>query len=97
MGDPIAIPIEVKRSDNKEAKTGLREQLVDRYMSQLGTSYGVFVVVWLDAPNLSPCHRPVWSSLEEAKESLRQQVEAVARKSDGAVSVSAIAVDASLK
>ena len=39
-GDPIAIPIEVKRSDNGEARTGLREQLLNRYMSELGTTWG---------------------------------------------------------
>ena len=94
--DPIAIPLEVKRSSNREVRTGLREQLVGRYMSQLGTSYGVFVVVWLDAPGLSETHRPVWTDIGRARAVLAEQVRATVEESGDTVHVSAVVVDASL-
>ena len=94
-GAPIVVPIEVKRSDNPEAKTtGLPEQLFGRYMSELGTDVGVFVVVWLTAPTLST-HSPVWSSIQDARGHLENQVEAIRDSSDG-VQIKAIVVDASL-
>jgi hypothetical protein len=94
--EAIAIPVEVKRSNNTESKTGLQAQLVNRYMTQLGTHYGVFVVVWLDAPNLSTAHRPVWKSIEEARESLRDQRGAIEKQSGGALRLATIVVDARL-
>ena len=94
-GAPIVVPIEVKRSDNREAKTtGLPEQLFGRYMSELGTDVGVFVVVWLTAPGLTD-HRPVWSSIEEAREHLESQIKAIRVSSDG-VQIKSIVVNASL-
>jgi hypothetical protein len=96
IGDPIVLPIEVKRSGNREARTGLRDQLVNRYMSELGTSYGLFVVVWLDAQELPKEHRAVWSTLEDAKADLREQAKHVADETGGAVQVTTIVIDASL-
>lgn len=94
--DPIVIPIEVKRSGNDEARTGLRDQLVNRYMRELGASYGVFIVVWLDAPALPSGHRPVWANREDAQAELNRQASDVADETDGAVRVATIVLDASL-
>ena len=66
-GDAIVIPVEVKLSSNAEARTGLRDQLVGRYMSELGTSHGVFVVVWMDAPKVAANHRPIWPNRSAAE------------------------------
>lgn len=96
-GDPIAIPVEVKRSCNREARIGMREQLVDRYMSELGTGRGVFVVAWLDAPGLSAAHRPVWSTIDQARAAFAEQAEALLTESGGSVHASWIVVDASLR
>jgi hypothetical protein len=95
--DLIAIPIEVKRSGNDEARTGLRDQLVDRYMSELGASYGIFVVVWLDAPGLPSGFKPIWSSPEDARADLLQQANDLVAETNGEVRVTIIVLDASLK
>ncbi|WP_165074924.1 NACHT domain-containing protein [Paludisphaera rhizosphaerae] len=93
----IVIPIEVKRSDNREAKTtGLTDQLHGRYMSKLGTDAGVFVVVWFDAPDLPASHKPVWASIEKAREHLREQVTKVTQEFPG-TRIEAIVIDASLR
>lgn len=92
----IQIPIEVKRSCNPEAKTGLQEQLVDRYMNELGTCAGVFVVVWFDAPNLGASHRPVWPTIEAAKADLEQQV-VNAKQKDPTLQLRVIVIDATLR
>jgi hypothetical protein len=93
--DAIVVPIEVKLSHNPEARTGLREQLVDRYMNQLGTSCGVFVVVWMGGFDNAPAHQPLWDSLEAAQEELDKQAVDVMAALDG-TDVRAIVFDASL-
>lgn len=77
-GDGIAVPIEVKLSSNTEGRTALRGQLVDRYMTQLGTSFGAFVVAWMQAPQLPAMLKPIWRTIEVAKTELQQQREDVA-------------------
>ncbi len=97
-GDPIRVPIEVKLSCNNEAKTGLKDQLVDRYMTELGTSYGAFAVAWMSAPNLAVLkagHRPKWPDIVIARAELEAQAEAA--RTDDAVVVRAIVIDASLR
>ena len=93
--DGIAIPIEVKRSNNTEARTGLRDQLVDRYMLELGTSVGVFVVIWLVAPGMPTNFKPVWPSISEARDSLTKETDALLCETSGIVRVKAVLVDAS--
>lgn len=95
-GDRITIPIEVKLSGNMEARTGLRGQLVDRYMSESGASRGVFVVVWMDAPNLPSNYRPVWSTLDVAMDELKGQAQEVSEASKGASTVVVVVIDARL-
>jgi len=58
-GDAIVIPIEVKLSHNREARTGMKDQLVDRYMRELGTDTGVYVVAWVGS-NCEAGYRALW-------------------------------------
>jgi hypothetical protein len=92
--DPITLPVEVKLSHNPEARSGMRDQLVDRYMRQLGTSYGVFVLAWMGGPIRGSTYRPLWSSLSEAQQDLTNQAIEVGAR-DG-LCVRALVVDASL-
>ena len=94
-GDAIAVPIEVKLSHNPEARTGLREQLVNRYVSQLGTNVGVFVVAWMGTPKPSARYRPLWDSPTTAQEELTRQALDVTSSSEG-LDIRAIVIDASL-
>ena len=93
--DPIVLPIEVKRSSNSEARTGLRAQLLDRYMSQLGTSIGLFVVAWLDAPKMPKSHKPLWKTISEAKTELQEQVKEIT-SSPGAPRIDVMVLNAAL-
>ena len=94
-GDPITVPVEVKLSHNREARTALESQLVARYMSELGTSFGVFAVVWMAAPTATAAYRPVWGSIDEARNELSQQAtDAISRSGD--LDVRSIVIDASL-
>ena len=93
----IVVPVEVKLSNNPEARTGLRDQLVSRYMSQTGSTVGAFVVVWMHAAGLAATHRPIWPSLAGAVAELEQQARDVAGdQTRGSVRVAAIVIDASL-
>ena len=93
-GDAITVPIEVKISSNSKSRSALGEQLVDRYMAELATSFGIFAVVWMNATNLSRTHKPVWKNIATAKRDLEAQASA-AGNSFGA-NVQAIVFDASL-
>ena len=97
-GDAIRVPVEVKLSSNDQAKTGMQEQLVDRYMRQLGASHGLYVVVWMSLPqaeSLQAHHRPKWESIETAREDLRQEAERLSR--ERGICVRAVVVDGSLR
>jgi hypothetical protein len=95
-GDAIVIPIEVKLSSNAEARTGIQEQLVGRYMSELGSSHGAFVVVWMDAPKLAKTYRPIWESRSAAEADLQEQAQSVLDATKGAATITALIVDATL-
>jgi hypothetical protein len=90
---PIIVPIEVKRSDNPEAKAALRDQLAARYMTESGANAGAYIVVWFDAPDMGT-HRPVWPSIEDARSDLEGQAKAVHAETGRTVRV--LVVDASL-
>lgn len=97
-GDAIRVPIEVKLSSNDEAKTGMREQLLDRYIPQLGATHGVYVVVWMSLPQpeeLRENHRPKWQSIESAQQELRGEAERLSREMG--IYIRAIVVDGSLR
>ena len=97
-GGAIRVPIEVKLSSNRQAKTGMKDQLVDRYMPQLGATYGVHVVVWMTTPNperLQPHHRPKWSCIEEARRELEEEARRLSEERQ--VQIRALVVDGSLR
>lgn len=91
--DSIAIPVEVKLSHNPEARDGMRIQLAARYMKELGTDSGTYVVIWMNAPNLGTAYKPLWRTTTEAESDLRKQAQTL--KTEG-LDVRAIVVDASL-
>ena len=97
-GDAIRVPIEVKLTANDQAKTGTQQQLVDRYMPQLGVSHGVYVVVWMNLAqpeSLQTQHRPRWQSIESARRDLLAEAERVSRKRG--ICVRVVVVDGSLR
>jgi len=95
--DRIVLPIEVKLSCNrKEAKNGMKDQLVARYMQQIGASCGVYVLAWMEAPNLQKTHRPAWRNVDAATTELNAQAAEISTESGGAFSVSVFVLDASL-
>src|SRR5690606_6342037 len=58
--EPIRVPIEVKLAHNRQARTGLQEQLAERYMRELGSGLGVYVVVWMGAGDAAGRFKPLW-------------------------------------
>ena len=97
-GGAIQVPMEVKLSSNRQAETGMRDQLVDRYMPQLGATHGVYVVVWMTTPNseqLLPHHRPRWSCIEEARRELEEEARRLSE--ERRVQIRALVVDGSLR
>ncbi len=92
-GEPIEVPVEVKRSSNKDVKTSLKSQLVDRYMSEVNADVGVYAVMWFDAPNMADGFAPKWPDIETARQELMAQAEAERRAE---LTVRAIVVDCSL-
>ena len=97
-GEKIRIPIEVKLSCNHEVRTAMKDQLVDRYVPQLGASHGVYVMMWMSVPEVShlvPNHRPKWPSIERARDELREQAR-VLSESAGLL-VRSLVVDGSLR
>jgi hypothetical protein len=96
MDEPIVIPVEFKLSRNKEAKTGLRQQLVNRYMRQLATNVGVFAVAWMNSPRLTAKDKPIWEDIAVARKTLEKQAQKVGADSEGALSVKTIVLDATL-
>ncbi|WP_286765452.1 hypothetical protein, partial [Rhodopirellula sp. UBA1907] len=93
-GKPIEMPIEVKLSHNAEAKTGLKNQLVNRYMDQLGVDHGVYVLVWMQSDNLADKHKPKWKTIDHARAELQQQAKDA---NANGKSVSVVIIDASLR
>lgn len=93
--DVIAIPIEVKRSCDNRAPTAMEDQLVDRYMAESGTSVGMYVLVWFNASNLMPHHRPKWATKDEAIIALNQQAEAFHESHD--LKIRVVVIDLALQ
>jgi hypothetical protein len=92
--DTIAIPIEVKLAHNPEARTGLKDQLVDRYMLERDTDAGAFVVGWM-GKNVPRAYRPLWPDVAAAETELEKQAREATIESDG-MDVCAIVIDLSL-
>ncbi len=95
-GEPIRVPVEVKLAHNHEAHTGLRDQLVERYMKEVGTGLGVYVVVWMGNGSAAARYRPLWKSPEEALADLEDQARALVAASPGPIDIRCFVIDASL-
>jgi hypothetical protein len=93
---PIAIPLEVKLSFNPQARSGLQDQLLGRYIPQVAATGGVFVLVWMDAARLSPSHRPLWKTLAAAQQDLNALAADANANTQGSTDVRVTFVDASL-
>ena len=94
-GDPIRVPIEVKLSSNRQAKTGMKDQLVDRYMHQLGATHGVHVVVWMTTPKQEHLRPHKWSCIEAARQDLEEEARRLSEERQ--VRIRAVVVDGSLR
>jgi hypothetical protein len=93
---PIAIPLEVKLSFNSQARSGLQDQLAGRYIPQAAAAAGVFVLVWMEAPRLSPTYRPLWATLVAAQQDLNQLADDERAQPGSTVDVRVAFIDASL-
>lgn len=97
-GATIRIPLEVKLSCNDEVKTAMKDQLVDRYIPQLGATHGLYVVAWMSVPDMNTLrdgHKPKWSSLDTARAELQTQATSLSESKD--IVVRSIVLDAALR
>ncbi len=92
----ITLPVEVKRAHNPEARTALREQLVERYMKELGAQSGLYVVAWMGKRTKSGGPPSLWGSAQETQAELDEQANQLRNDSGGAVNVWVVVIDASL-
>lgn len=90
----ICVPVEVKRSCDKRAKTHLHRQLVERYMSTLSSNAGVYVVAWLKAPKMEKAGKPIWRTIDAARRDLQVQADELSK--DKQIDVRAIVIDMAL-
>ena len=77
VGDAIVVPIEVKLAHNPEARTGLKDQLVDRYMGQLGAASGVYAVAYMGVPKPAAGYKQLWPTPAAAQAYLEEQAREV--------------------
>lgn len=94
--DPLKIPVEVKLAHNPEARTGMRDQLVERYMSELGTGLGLYVVVWMGRGEAGGRYRPLWRSPEDARAEFADQAKQMMAASPEPMDIRVVVIDASL-
>lgn len=95
-GEAIRVPVEIKLAHNPQARTGLPDQLVGRYMQEIGTGLGVYAVVWMGKGSAARQFRPLWESPEEAIAELERQADALMAASPEPMDIRCIVVDASL-
>ena len=94
-GGAIRVPMEVKLSSNRQAKKGMKAQLVDRYMPQVGATHGVYVVVWMTTPNPERLQHHQWTCIEEARRELEEEARRLSE--ERRVQIRALVVDGSLR
>jgi len=78
---------EVKAAWNDELMTAMRSQLVDRYMVDIGTKYGLYIVLWFDtgwwAPDQGRSDRNRVAGLDRASVLKQLRDQACALAADG--------------
>jgi hypothetical protein len=82
-GTKLTVIVEIKRSCNSEVKHALQTQLVDRYLLEDGTNFGVYVVAFFDSSTfeLRSSDKPKWPSIDVARSDL--DLQAVAASASG--------------
>jgi hypothetical protein len=88
--------LEVKLSFNDQARSGLQDQLAGRYIPQVAATGGVFVLVWMQAPRLSPTYRPLWATFAAAQRGLNRLADDEKAKRGRTADVRVAFIDASL-
>jgi len=83
-------------SFNSQARSGLQDQLAGRYIPQVAATGGVFVLVWMEAPRLSPTYRPLWATLAEAQQDLNQLADEENARPGSTAHIRVAFIDASL-
>ena len=81
MVTPLTVVIEVKGAWNRDLMEDLRAQLVDRYMRDIGTPHGIYLVAWPDLESWTPAdaerRRVATRYASTTREDLTQQAEAL--------------------
>gem|GEM_PF-2166137 len=96
-GQALTIPIEVKFSDNDEAVSCFKDQLVDRYMNELGTRLGVFVVLWLGPSSSGRSLASLrWESRAAAETALKAKAAEITALADPFLHLRTVVIDVSL-
>lgn len=70
--DVLTVIIEAKIASNSEVRTALQTQLVDRYMHDIGTTAGIFLVIW---PDNEAATTPAGNTSTIARASLTAQLD----------------------
>lgn len=83
----------MKLANNREARTGLQEQLVDRYVRERGAPCGLFVAAWMGT-QLPTAYRPLWKSVVSVKAELDAQAAKAA--SSSTLDIRSVIIDLSL-
>lgn len=81
----LSLPVEVKGAWNSELRTAMRDQLVERYMSDTAVSVGVYLVAWPDLESwtdTADTRRQVVASLDRhaVKAELAKQASALTQE-----------------
>ena len=96
----LTLCIEVKCNWNREAKTALRNQLIDKYMSGETATAGILLLVWFECDKWDGSDNrlnkitSIWKDRNSAEEDLERQVE---RERANGNLVSAIVIDCGLR
>ncbi|MFC8408749.1 NACHT domain-containing protein [Arthrobacter sp. NPDC057259] len=97
--DLITIAGEVKGCWNKEILGSVQSQLVDRYMADIHSSFGIYIVIWFDPESWTPSDQrrrsaAAFGGLEELRAALNVKVSEQAKAGHN---VALVILDASLR
>lgn len=99
-GSALTICIEVKCNWNNSAKTALKEQLIDKYMSGQTATAGIFLLGWFGcdcwdrSDNRRTAATAIWSDMDSAIADLQKQAE---KEQNNGSTVRSIIIDCTLR
>ena len=99
-GSALTICIEVKCNWNDSAKTALKEQLIDKYMSGKTATAGIFLIGWFGCDswdcndNRRTAATSIWSDMDSAIVDLQNQAE---KEQKNGSAVRSIVIDCTLR